>query len=572
VSLTATAEAIAAIPSAMAAGETQAPGYTYPDRYTPGTMVYGDEAKDRIAPPGTDARAAFEAELASMDADAPTAERVLLLNTTDPDNLNWTYLPGNEQGLYVAVIREGGAEKIDTSLHDWRVGNVPGVEMVGWQQVTPPPGTDHVRLVANGATTVVGAYQGNKLVYWLSAEANDGMGDWRPNDSNMPEGAEEYTFNDARNSWLTEANGLIYEYQNGDWVEVPQTVIQDSEALANLGVEYQSVTNLDESRQVAWSGAEGTGEPLAIYEPGKSWYSIWNLTVTLDPNWTLDKAVGEDSLAIRRGGELLYRQNNEGNWEMVPSPVQLETMNAYHEAVDFGIVPIDGHEMYEKVIDGLVQGAPEYWRDLGVNPDANSVLSYLRSVDYKVPVESPNGERLKLVQRDNYGRGFIKTLDDPADAVVDLSDTKYIFAGLGVVTQNVGNISTIMNDKEIMHHINKIKMPLYFGLGFYRDQTNALRPVWIFANTYPEATSISEWQDWHLSPINVNALETEGISYSEDYDSRLMTAFFKGYWQFLLRGIDDKYFGIHGEAASIAGAIDVRARTVKSGEEFFRRQ
>lgn len=207
-------------PRASAAGASTTPGASYPTRLATGEFLAGDEARDRIALPGTAERAAFEATLASMGTDSPTTERMLFLNTTDPNNPSWTYLPGNGQRLYVAVVQEGGAEKIDPSLHDWRVGNVTGVEMARWQEVTPPPGADNLRLVANGITTVIGAYQGDTLVYWLSTEANNGMGDWRPNDSNMPEGAREYVYNNDRNTWVAGVNEVTYEYRGGEWVEV----------------------------------------------------------------------------------------------------------------------------------------------------------------------------------------------------------------------------------------------------------------------------------------------------------------------------------------------------------------
>jgi hypothetical protein len=207
-------------PAALPAGSPSLPATTYPARTGTGEMLTGEAAQDRIAQPGTPEREQFETVLASMGTDAPTDERVFLLNTSDPEHPNWTYLPGNSQQLYVAVVREGGVEKIDPSLHDWRVGHVTGVEMVRWQEVTPPPGADNLRLVANGTTTVIGAFQGDTLVYWLSTEANNGQGDWRPNDSTMPDGAGNYSFDAERNTWVTQVGEVVYAYEAGQWVEV----------------------------------------------------------------------------------------------------------------------------------------------------------------------------------------------------------------------------------------------------------------------------------------------------------------------------------------------------------------
>ncbi len=215
--------AVTHVPPGLAAGETGQPVgevLAYPTEFTLGSMLPGHDALDRIAPADTSERQALENELAAMGQGAPTSERVFGLNVSDPDNPSWTSLPGDGNTLYVAVVREGGTTKIDPSLHDWRARNVPGVEFVKWQEVTPPPGADNLRLIANGSTTVIGAYQGDTLVYWFSTEENNGQGDWLPNDSNMPDGAEGYSFDNDRNTWVTRVGDTVFEYRSGVWNEV----------------------------------------------------------------------------------------------------------------------------------------------------------------------------------------------------------------------------------------------------------------------------------------------------------------------------------------------------------------
>lgn len=217
------APAATGAPPVLAAGETRQPAgeaLAYPTEFTLGILLPDNDALDRIAPAGTAERQAFEAELAEMGHNAPSSERVFGLNMSEADSPSWTYLPGSDQALYVAVIQENGAIKIDPSLHDWRARNVTGVEFVEWQEVTPPPGADKLRLVANGKTTVIGAFKGDTLVYWFNTEGNNGQGDWLPNDSNMPEGAEGYSFDTDKNTWVTQIGETVFEYRSGNWNEV----------------------------------------------------------------------------------------------------------------------------------------------------------------------------------------------------------------------------------------------------------------------------------------------------------------------------------------------------------------
>ena len=292
--------AVTQAPPVLAAGATGQPAgevLAYPTEFTLGSMLPGHDALDQIAPAGSAERQALESELAAMGQGAPTSERVFGLNVSDSEHPSWTSLPGDTHAMYVALVREGGATKIDPALHDWRARNAVGVEFVEWREVTPPTGTDNLRLVANGPTTVIGAFQVDSLVYWFSTEAGDGQGDWLPNDSNLPEGASEYSYDNDRKTWLTQVGEVVYEYRSGNWNEVFEIgQMRDGhwwdgtgwQALPGEGwqvsVAEDGTVRATDANGVEYSSVEGSWLTKALVETTKAVEYVERERVSLHPN------------------------------------------------------------------------------------------------------------------------------------------------------------------------------------------------------------------------------------------------------------------------------------------------
>lgn len=347
------------------------------------------------------------------------------------------------------------------------------------------------------------------------------------------------------------------------------------EGMANRG--ELPTSQVSENVQLAWSGEAGNSQILAMNE-GQGWRSVWNLTVTLDPGYSVEiDATTNQPVFKNAKGELLYVRNNAGEYEMVPSPTQLETVNAYHEAVDFGMHPIRGDEIYKRGIDALVRGAPNYWSSLGVNPDFDSVMKYLRTVNYQVSTIAPSGNTLQLVggDRSGSGMGVIHDMVGAGEGItIDFSDIKLMVISPGMVTGEIANASAVTEGEGFFkENLYRGERVLYFGMTFYEDSSGILHPVWVtMYQNIGTLLSYSPWDEYTMSPGNIHALKTEGISYSDIYDAKMLTAQMNGWFEYLIRHLDLEYLAVTDITAGIEGSVDIRPISVHDEEVLFQIQ
>lgn len=242
--------------------------------------------------------------------------------------------------------------------------------------------------------------------------------------------------------------------------------------------------------------------------------------------------------AFDAAGNLLYRRNPEGIFEMVMSPTQAETVNAYHGAVDFGLAPKDGQQNYQELMSGIIAASKPFWQSMGVSPDYESVMAYLRSVGYMTSA-GVNGNKIKNLTGNGDGQGFITDIPLPESAIINWSDIKYFFVNCGITSNNIGN-SRIVVEELLAGGMWKVR-DFYFGVSFAK-QGDVYVPVFAIINENPETLqTYPDFDNYTFSPRDLGVLETTDPTQSSTHDQKLASGIHRAVIEFLTGNLNGTY-------------------------------
>lgn len=274
--------------------------------------------------------------------------------------------------------------------------------------------------------------------------------------------------------------------------------------------------------------------------------------------------VGE-SQAFDAAGNLLYERGADGQFEMVMLPTQPgqeETMIAYHEDGDFGMDAIDGDQNYKELMTALINSSRSYWQDLGVSPDYENVMAYLRTVNYLTTNGTSNGNQIITALGNSEAYAFKGPARLDATAIIDWKDIRFLFMGVGSSTKNIGN-STRITDELISHGLVDFGDHTYFGISFI-ETDGTYKPVFTVIN---RKTGYPDWENYTLSPKNLDAIVSQDGDKFQDQE--LVSGMFRATLE-VLNGLDGIVYGLNIRPVYLDNPLDFQPITVSEGERRFR--